>query len=218
MSIKFACSCGKAYKVPDKFSGKRIKCKKCGEPIRVPSESESGVQSQRASAVSKRSVLASERISSKSSRKSGRTSARVSSKRLAKASSKSGRSSSAGRTSQRRKRAGSGTARFTPLDLIEGNAMKRFKKKREGDEFERGEGRLTYFENGKPRKAYKVGRKRSFASTAASGPDHPPAPRFGLTLGLPSCILRVSLTRSRRCTMAVVALVSTSPRSLLAVA
>jgi hypothetical protein len=156
MSIKFACSCGKAYKVPDKFSGKRIKCKKCGEPIRVPSESESGVQSQRAAAVSKRSVLNSQRVSSKSSRsKSGRSSAKLTSKRLAKTSS----SSKSGRSSKRSKRAGSGTQRFTPLDLVEGNAIKRFQKKREEKEFARGEGRLTYFENGKPKKAFKVGRK-----------------------------------------------------------
>ena len=57
MSIKFACSCGKAYKVPEKFAGKRVKCKQCGEAIRVPSESETSVQSSRAAAVSKRSVM-----------------------------------------------------------------------------------------------------------------------------------------------------------------
>ena len=162
MSIKFACGCGKAYKVPDKFSGKRIKCKSCGEPIRVPSESESGVQSQRAAKVSKRSVLASQRVSKSSDGKSAKMSAKLKSKRLksGRASGTSSRSSSkSARKSKRTKSAGSGTERFTPIDLVEGNAIKRFQKKRDGDEFPRGEGRVTYFENGKPKKAFKVNRK-----------------------------------------------------------
>lgn len=161
MSIKFACGCGKAYKVPDKFSGKRIKCKACGEPIRVPSESQSGVQSQRAAAVSKRSVLASQRVSSASASGSGKVSSKMSGK-LGSKRLKSGRASSAsssGRSSKRAKRASSGTERFTPINLVDGNAIKRFQKKREGDEFPRGEGRVTWFEDGKPKKAFKVGRK-----------------------------------------------------------
>ncbi|MCO5167037.1 MAG: FHA domain-containing protein [Planctomycetes bacterium] len=137
MSIKFACSCGKAYKVPEKFSGKRVKCKQCGEPIRVPSESESGVASTRAAAVSKRSVLTSQRLDAK---KSGRTSTRAP-------------------AAPAPRRAGSGTERFEPVDLTEGNQLKQYAKKRTDEEFKRGEGRLTLFEaTGKPSKAFRLGK------------------------------------------------------------
>lgn len=138
MSIKFACACGKAYKVPDKLSGKRVKCKRCGEPVRVPSESQAGLTSARASAVSKRSVLASQRLS-----KSGR-------------SGRSRRTSA--RLSGRKQRATSGTQRVKAVDLSEGNQLKRYKSKKE-EEFRRGEARLTYFENGKPVKAFRVSKK-----------------------------------------------------------
>ena len=33
-TIKFACECGKAYKVPDSFAGKRVKCPACGKTMR----------------------------------------------------------------------------------------------------------------------------------------------------------------------------------------
>ena len=141
MSIKFACSCGKAYKVPDKFSGKRVKCKQCGDPIRVPSESQPGVPSSRASAVSKRSVLNSQRLA-----KSGRS-----------ARAKSGRQAST-RTAAKSKRASKasgGTARVKAIDLNEGNELKRYQRKKD-EEFRRGEGRLTYFENGKAVKAFRI--------------------------------------------------------------
>ena len=139
MSIKFACSCGKAYKVPEKFAGKRVKCKDCGEPIRVPSESESSVPSSRASAVSKRSVMSSQRLPSE---KSGRSSAT------------SGRDSA---SSQAPKKAGSGTERFEPVNLQD--ELKTYQRKRTDEEFSRGAGRLTLFEaSGKPMKAFRLGK------------------------------------------------------------
>ncbi len=37
MPLKATCSsCGKTFGVPDKFAGKRFKCKNCGEPVRAP--------------------------------------------------------------------------------------------------------------------------------------------------------------------------------------
>src|SRR5437660_11518719 len=78
-TIKFSCECGKAYKVPDKFAGKRVRCKHCGETVAVPSAAEQ-ISSARAAAVSQRSVVSgsSKRISSESSSKP----AKVSSARL----------------------------------------------------------------------------------------------------------------------------------------
>jgi hypothetical protein len=141
MSIKFACSCGKAYKVPENLSGKRVRCKQCGEAIRVPSESEGSVNSSRASAVSKRSVVSSQRLEAaggKSRRSAAATSARA----------------------PAAKKAGSGTERFEAVDLSEGNQLKHYARKRSDEEFKRGEGRLTLFEaGGKPLKAYRVGRE-----------------------------------------------------------
>ncbi len=157
MSIKFACTCGKAYKVPETFSGKRVKCKQCGEQIRVPSSSQAGVASTRAAAVSKRSVLESQKLEARSSRReavkdgaSGRSrrtsasSARTSA-RAAAVSGRSGKSSAPGTK----------TERFTPVDLTEGNALKKYQAKKE-EEFRRGEGRLTLFHEGKPVKAYRL--------------------------------------------------------------
>lgn len=156
-SIKFACKeCSKTYKVPEKYAGKRLKCKACGADVRVPSESQSGVSSKRAAAVSKRSIAeTSGRVSSSSSSKSGRSSS--SSSRSS--SSKSGRSStSEGAKSVRAKKASAGasTERFKAVDLEEGNKAKRYAAKKSDEEFKRGEGRLTYFEDGKAVKAFKL--------------------------------------------------------------
>jgi hypothetical protein len=149
MSIKFACDCGKTYKVPDKFSGKRVKCKQCGDPIRVPSESQAGVSSTRASAVSKRSVLTSQRVSKAggTSRRGSKTSARV--------------SGASARVSARAKKAkpGTKTERVKIPDLKKGNKIKQFQKAKRDEEFERGEGRLTYYDGGKPVKAFRVDKK-----------------------------------------------------------
>jgi hypothetical protein len=168
MSIKFACDCGKAYKVPDKFSGKRVKCKQCGEAIRVPSESQAGVASARASAVSKRSVLKSQRVdkatsrrSSRSSRTSGRTSARISARTSAKV---------------KRAKPGAKTERVKVVDLIEGNAIKQYRAKKT-EEFKRGEGRLTFFEGTKPVKAFRLSKKGTVVGRSE---------RCGVTLELSS--------------------------------
>ncbi len=158
MSIKFACGCGKAYKVPEKFSGKRVKCKQCGEPIRVPSQSEKGVQSQRAAAVSQRSVMGSERVSSKSGKSSKR-----SSRSSSRSSSKSGRSAKPAKKAK----AGSDTDEFEAVDLVSGNELKKFQSKKEED-FSRGTGRLTYYEDGKPVKAFRLNKKESAVGRADS--------------------------------------------------
>ncbi len=36
MPISFACNCGKRYKTPDDAAGKKLRCKSCGEAVRVP--------------------------------------------------------------------------------------------------------------------------------------------------------------------------------------
>jgi hypothetical protein len=146
MSIKFACSCGKAYKVPEKFSGKRVKCKDCGEAIRVPSETESSIPSGRAAAVSKRSVVPSQRVPGVSGRSAP--------------SGSSGRapSGSSGRAPAAAPRRSSGTERFEPVDLNAGGEMKAYARKRSDEEFKRGEGRLTLFDaaSKKPSKAFRL--------------------------------------------------------------
>lgn len=150
MSIKFACDCGKAYKVPDTFSGKRVKCKQCGEPIRVPSQSQSGVASSRASAVTKRSVLNSQRLAGTSGRGSASS---------ASSARTSARTSAGTSTSTRARAGGGGTRRVKVVDLTEGNQLKRYQKKKD-EEFARGEARLTFFgDDGKPVKAFRVNKK-----------------------------------------------------------
>jgi len=213
MSIKFACTCGKAYKVPEKVSGKRVKCKKCGETIRVPSQSQSGVVSVRASAVSKRSVLESQRLQpGRPSAKSGgadRPSARSGgaerpsaksggaerpsaksggaerpsaksggAERASSKSRRSGRTSAeSGRASKQSRRGGGDgtkTERFAPIDLSEGNELKKYRA-RKAEEFQRGEGRLTYYENGKAVKAFRLSK-----GEATIGRDASCAVRLGL--------------------------------------
>ena len=36
MAIVFKCECGRGFKVPDEAAGKKVKCKDCGEAVRVP--------------------------------------------------------------------------------------------------------------------------------------------------------------------------------------
>jgi len=172
-SIKFACpECSSAYKVPDKYAGKRIRCKKCDAKIRVPSESVASLPSQRTQAVSKRHMINSKRLSgggksTRSSSTSGRSSKSGSTKRSTR-SSKSGRSSrsSGTKTSARSSsksgggRSKTGTARFEPVDLFSGNEAKVYMRKKEREQpLPRGEGRLTYFEGTKPKKSFKLGEK-----------------------------------------------------------
>ncbi len=43
MAIPVTCeACGKSLKVPDKLAGKKAKCPKCQEVIRIPGERKSG--------------------------------------------------------------------------------------------------------------------------------------------------------------------------------
>jgi len=160
-TIKFACKdCGKAYKVPAKYAGKKLKCKACDADVRVPAESQSGVSSKRAAAVSGRSSSSKSGRSSSSSKsgrsssssKSGRSS---SSSKSGRVSSKSGRSSSSKSKKAKKAKPGAETERFKAVDLQEGNEAKRYNAKKQ-EEFKRGEGRLTYFESGKAVKAFKL--------------------------------------------------------------
>jgi hypothetical protein len=167
MSIKFACSCGKAYKVPEKFAGKRVKCKQCGEAIRVPSESETSVQSSRAAAVSKRSVLGgSQRVAQEDDDEEEMDDDEDEAPKPSKTSSKSSKPAPAGASARKpaatsarveTKRKGTGTGRFEVVDLKD--ELKAYQRKRkEDDGFQRGEGRLTYFAGGKPAKAFRLGK------------------------------------------------------------
>ncbi|MEZ6188454.1 MAG: FHA domain-containing protein [Planctomycetota bacterium] len=157
MSIKFACpECSSAYKVPEKYAGKRIRCKKCEAKIRVPSESVASLPSQRTQAVSKRSVISSKRLSGGGSSKRESS---VSGK-SARTSSKSARTSTRTSSKSGGGRSKTGTQRFEPVELFEGNEAKRFMRQKDRDEpLPRGEGRLTYFEGGKPKKSFKLGSK-----------------------------------------------------------
>jgi FHA domain-containing protein len=171
-TIKFACKdCGKAYKVPAKYAGKKLKCKACDADVRVPAESQSGVSSKRAAAVSGRSSSSSKSGRSSSSSKSGRSSSSSksgrsssssksgrssSSSKSGRVSSKSGRSSSSSKSKKAKKaKPGAETDRFKAVDLQEGNEAKRYAAKKK-EEFKRGEGRLTYYESGKAVKAFKL--------------------------------------------------------------
>lgn len=170
MPIKFSCgSCSKAYKVPDHYSGKRIRCKSCDEVVHIPSVSDAAVTSTRAEQVSTRSVLASQRVektSGKAKSVSGRNKA------------VSGRAATSGRTSARtpaastaapprKAKVGSQTERLAPVDLTEGNQIKDYQKKRE-EEFKKGEGRCTYFEEGKPKKAFRLTKKDTLVGRGES--------------------------------------------------
>lgn len=158
-SIKFACSCGKTYKVPDKFAGKRVKCKQCGEAIRVPSQSETSVNSARASAVHSQRILHSKRMESPSARSSGRSGRQsdvaVEDEEDEDEGDAGGGAQAALSRPPKKAKEGATTDRFPAVDL--GNSMKLFQKKKE-ETFNRGEGRITYFEEGKPKKAFKLGR------------------------------------------------------------
>lgn len=135
-TIKFACECGKAYKVPDKFAGKRVKCKNCGETVAVPSASEP-ISSARAAAVSQRSVVSgsSKRLPEGGSGKS----AKVSSARLGSA--------------QPARRPGGDTQVFEAVDLTQ--ERKKYERKRD-EEMARGTGKLVLFEDGKPVKSFRL--------------------------------------------------------------
>jgi hypothetical protein len=152
-SIKFSCECGKAYKVPDKYAGKRIKCKNCGETVAVPDASEQ-ISSARAAAVSTRSVVSSgtsKRVSSEGSPKSSSGSHKSSS---GAPKSSSGKISSArlGGTAPVRKPGGD-TQVFEAIDLTP--ELKKYQKKRD-EEMARGTGKVVLFADGKAVKSFRL--------------------------------------------------------------
>lgn len=136
-TIKFACECGKAYKVPDKFAGKRVKCKNCGETVAVPSASEQ-ISSARAAAVSQRSLS------------SGGSSKRV--------AAESGGSAKQAKVSSARlgtpvRRPGGDTQAVEAIDLTP--ELKKYQRKRD-EEMARGTGKLVLFEDGKATKSFRL--------------------------------------------------------------
>ncbi len=141
-TIKFACECGKAYKVPDKFAGKRVKCKNCGETVAVPSASEQ-ISSARASAVSQRSLSgsgSSKRLSGSDRERGGSAKhAKVASARLGPA--------------QPQRRPGGDTQAVDAVDLTP--ERKKYDRKRD-EEMARGTGKLVIFEDGKATKSYRL--------------------------------------------------------------
>ena len=42
MSIEVSCDCQMTYRLPDRFAGKRCRCRECGDSIRIPSLDDSG--------------------------------------------------------------------------------------------------------------------------------------------------------------------------------
>lgn len=137
--IKFSCDCGKAYKVPEEFAGKKVKCKQCGESILVPSASES-VNSARAEAVSQRS------LSAQSSRRSPSGEGKVSAK-LPAAAPKPAAAKPA-----ERKHTGDTQVIEVPDITLD---RKKYERKRD-EEIKKGEGRLVQFEAGKPVKSFRI--------------------------------------------------------------
>jgi hypothetical protein len=140
-TIKFTCECGKAYKVKEKYAGKRIKCPECGETVAVPSSSEP-VASTRASAVSQKAV-----VGGGSKRLSGEGEVRSS-----KSASKSGRTSSTGAAAPAR-RPGGDTQVIDAQDLTPD--MKKYVRKRD-EEMMRGTAKLVLFTDGKAVKSFRL--------------------------------------------------------------
>jgi len=133
--IKFSCDCGKAYKVPEEFAGKKVKCKQCGESIVVPSASES-VSSARAEAVSQRSVVASSRLKTPSGDGS------------------SGRSGAIAAAKPAAERKGGDTQVIEVPDLTP--EKKKYERKRDDESLKKGEAKLVQFEAGKPVKSHRL--------------------------------------------------------------
>jgi DNA-directed RNA polymerase subunit RPC12/RpoP len=136
MNIRFSCAdCGKEYKVPEKFAGKKVKCKKCGAKIRVPSEEEGAAKSEGSTRKSKREPAAS---ASTEKAKSKRTPA----KRKSPSIKTMGRSPS-------------GTM-LIEVPNLEAEKKAYESKKKEEKAFARGTGRLVYFKDGKAVKSYRL--------------------------------------------------------------
>ena len=160
-TIKFACECGKAYKVPEAYAGKRVVCKVCGEKVAVPSSSES-VSSARASAVSQRSVVSSKRVPAEDEdEKPKKSSSKLAASGSARLPSGSGKvaSSGAGKTSAKlpsaapARKPGGDTQVFEAIDLTQ--EKKKYERKRDED-IAKATAKLTYFENGKATKSFRL--------------------------------------------------------------
>lgn len=158
MSIKFACTCGKAYKVPEKYAGKRVRCKNCGETVAVPSSS-APISSARASAVSHRSVMGSGRHEHRADEdeeagEAERDGDEAEARRRGPISARSPAIVSARVQSISERRPGGDTRRFSPLDIT--TELKKYVKKRDDDALGKGMGKLTLFENGKASKSFRL--------------------------------------------------------------
>lgn len=44
MSIVVTCSCSRTYRLPDRYAGKKARCRDCGEPIEVPTQEDDAVE------------------------------------------------------------------------------------------------------------------------------------------------------------------------------
>ena len=138
MNIRFDCAdCGKEYKVPAKFAGKKVKCKKCGAKIRVPEE---GADSNSEKTPSKK-VKASA-TSAKAEKKEASTSTKVAKKPKAK-------------SAKVLKKSSGGTA-IIEIPDIEAERKIYESKKKEEKKMTRGTGRLVYFQDGKAVKSFRL--------------------------------------------------------------
>lgn len=158
MNIRFACQeCGKEYKVSSQFAGKMVKCKKCGNKVRVPTEPEK--VSKREKATSARSSPKPAGGSSSSSTSTRGSAEKKRSKRLSKRS-KSASEDEAPVASKKRVKAkmappGAETIAVPIPDISK--EMKLYERKKKDDKvMPRGTGRLVLFVDGKASKSYRL--------------------------------------------------------------
>lgn len=151
MSIKFACACGKAYKVPEKYAGKRVRCKNCGETVAVPSSS-SPISSARAAAVSQRSVMGSGRHAEEEADEAEDEDEGDEGEKGHSSGRQRAQAAAVAKPAQRRP--GGDTQEVEAVDLT--NELKKYQKKKDDDTLQRGVGKITLFEDGKATKAWKI--------------------------------------------------------------
>lgn len=136
MNIRFNCAdCGKEYKVPAKFAGKKVKCKKCGAKIRVPD----GDEAESAPKTPSKKV--------KSASSSARTEKKVASTKVSKKTPK---------TSAKVLKKSSGGTEIIEIPDLEAEKKIYEAKKKEEKKMNRGTGRLVYFQDGKAVKSYRL--------------------------------------------------------------
>lgn len=132
MNIRFNCAdCGKEYKVPAKFAGKKVKCKKCGAKIRVPDGDEDSAPKTPSKKV-----------------KSTSTSAKTEKKASAKVKKPA-------KSAKVLKKSSGGTEIIEVPD-IEAEKKLYESKKKEEKKMSRGTGRLVYFKDGKAVKSFRL--------------------------------------------------------------